>query len=265
MVYVVERYLPGLSRSDLLRGLSGLEQSPERNKAAAVRYLGSTIVLGDEACFCQFEGPSEAAVAEANRKAGLPFDRIVPAVTVMPDERRNPMSVSTPVPQTVEIRRSSLLGLVAAAAAVAAALTWAVLAFAVDTGSKTADRGPVEQPAAFKQFAEGISSMAKMQQAAAVLYAAGISPTDKRYVQALTSVAPVEQAAAFAGPNPRSIMDLTPGDLSAGGVWGYQLPSRQRPALGEVLASMSPESKSYVTSLMRLTFRQLAAGAAGSP
>ena len=78
MVYVVERYLPGLSRSDLLQGLSRLERDRE------VRYLGSTIVLGDEACFCQFEGPSEAAVAEANRKAGLSFDRIVPAVNVLP-------------------------------------------------------------------------------------------------------------------------------------------------------------------------------------
>ena len=80
MVYVVERYLPGLSRSDLLRGLTRLEQVSETE----VRYLGSTIVLGDEACFCEFEGPSEAAVAEANRRAGLSFDRIVLAVTVRP-------------------------------------------------------------------------------------------------------------------------------------------------------------------------------------
>ena len=78
MVYVVERYLPGLSRSDLLQGLSRLERDRE------VRYLGSTIVLDDEACFCQFDGPSEAAVAEANRRAGLSFDRIVPAVSVRP-------------------------------------------------------------------------------------------------------------------------------------------------------------------------------------
>ena len=78
MVYVVERYLPGLSRSDLLQGLSRLERDLE------VRYLGTTIVLRDEACFCQFEAPSEAAVAEVNRKAGLTFDRIVPAVSVKP-------------------------------------------------------------------------------------------------------------------------------------------------------------------------------------
>jgi hypothetical protein len=84
MVYVVERYLPGLSRSDLLYGLSRVDGDSEQGGEHAVRYLGSTIVLGDEACFCQFEGPSEEAVAEANRKAGLSFDRIVPAVIVRP-------------------------------------------------------------------------------------------------------------------------------------------------------------------------------------
>lgn len=83
MVYVVERYLPGLSRSDLLRGLSRLERAAEREESG-VRYLDSTIVLRDEACYCRFEGPTEAAIAEANRRAGLPFDRIVPAVTVRP-------------------------------------------------------------------------------------------------------------------------------------------------------------------------------------
>jgi hypothetical protein len=85
MVFVVERYLPGLLRSDLLCRLSRLERGEGRaEEPAEVRYLGSTIVLGDEACYCEFEGPSEAAVAEANRRAGLPFDRIVSAVTVTP-------------------------------------------------------------------------------------------------------------------------------------------------------------------------------------
>ncbi len=86
MVYVVERYLPGLSHSNLLHGLSRLERSieVEPGETQAVRYLGSTIVVEDEACYCQFEGPTEAAIAEANRKADLSFDRIVPAVTVTP-------------------------------------------------------------------------------------------------------------------------------------------------------------------------------------
>lgn len=85
MVYVVERYLPGLSRSDILHELTRLERTQEPPyEAGGVRYLGSTIVLRDEACYCHFEGPTEAAVAEANERAGLHFDRIVPAVTVTP-------------------------------------------------------------------------------------------------------------------------------------------------------------------------------------
>jgi hypothetical protein len=85
MVYVVERYLPGLSGSDLLRRLLELERMERAAGRTGVRYLGSTIVLRDEACYCRFEGPSEAAVAEANRRAGLSFDRIVPALTVKPE------------------------------------------------------------------------------------------------------------------------------------------------------------------------------------
>ena len=85
----VERYLPGLSRADLLPRLSLLEPVSEelRESGVEVRYLGSTIVLEDEACFCEFEGSSVAGVAEANRRADLPFDRIVPALLVQPNYR----------------------------------------------------------------------------------------------------------------------------------------------------------------------------------
>jgi uncharacterized protein DUF4242 len=85
MVYVVERYLPGLVQSEFLQSLQQLRAMNEgKGEGARVRYLGSTIVPGDEACFCEFDGPSEASVAEVNRRAGLPFDRIVPAVLVGP-------------------------------------------------------------------------------------------------------------------------------------------------------------------------------------
>ncbi|HXF97831.1 MAG TPA: nickel-binding protein [Gaiellaceae bacterium] len=77
MVYVVERYLPGMRRAALERKL---ERLGRLTRGTPVRYLGSTIVLEDEACFCHFEAPSEEAVAEANRRAGLPFSRIVAAV-----------------------------------------------------------------------------------------------------------------------------------------------------------------------------------------
>jgi hypothetical protein len=83
MVYVVERYLPGLSRANLLPRLSRLERVTQdlREKGLEVRYLGSTILLEDEACFCEFDSPSETAVAEANRGADPPVrsDRPGPA------------------------------------------------------------------------------------------------------------------------------------------------------------------------------------------
>jgi len=86
VVYVVERYLPGVAHSELLTSLERLGRATEelRSEGTRVLYLGSTIVPTDEACFCQFEGPSEAAVAEANTRAGVPFDRIVEAVPVAP-------------------------------------------------------------------------------------------------------------------------------------------------------------------------------------
>lgn len=144
MVYVVERYLPGLAHSDLLHGLSRLERVEEEQRDPhAVRYLGSTIVLGDDACFCQFEGPSEAAVAEANREAGLPFDRIVPALTVT-REGSTTMTVSPSIPHTIEMRRSRLLGGVVAVAAAAAAITWALVTYAVNTGDGSAQSTSIQ-------------------------------------------------------------------------------------------------------------------------
>ena len=91
MVYVVERYLPGVSSSELERVLVVLRRTTRemRSEGTPVRYLGSTIVPDDEACFCQFEGPSQAAVAEANRRAGVAFDRIVPAVAVLTRGQEN--------------------------------------------------------------------------------------------------------------------------------------------------------------------------------
>jgi hypothetical protein len=84
VVFVVERYLPGLDQERLVGLLGNLGRVTQdlRAEGTAVRYLGSTIVPGDEACFCQFDGASEAAVAEANERAGVPFDRIVAAVAV---------------------------------------------------------------------------------------------------------------------------------------------------------------------------------------
>ena len=47
-----------------------------------VTYLRSTFLTGDQACYCLFKGLAEQAVAQANDKAGIPYDRIVAAVHV---------------------------------------------------------------------------------------------------------------------------------------------------------------------------------------
>ena len=84
MVFVVERYVPGLEQKRLVRMLGKLGRVTQELRAEGthVEYLGSTIVPGDEACFCQFDGASEAAVVAANERAGVPFNRIVAAIAV---------------------------------------------------------------------------------------------------------------------------------------------------------------------------------------
>ena len=227
MVYVVERYLPGLHRSELLRGLLRLEQGSEKAaRGAEVRYLGSTIVLRDEACFCRFEAPSSDAVAEVNRQAGLPFDRIVAAVTVNPKGAE--MSVSPSIPATVQIKRGRLIGLVAAVAVLAAAVTWALSSFAFDSGSSTtassdvqasaignplppaslhfrvvAGPGSATAAAQDAQYVRGITAMTPVEQAAAfgghggVLDALGLAPRDEQYVKGIMQLTPAELQAAF--------------------------------------------------------------------
>jgi hypothetical protein len=194
MVYVVERYLPGLVRSHLLPGLSNLESAMEElgSEGSAVRYLGSTIVLGDEACFCEFEGPSEAAVAEVNRRAGLPFDRVVPAVLVHSNQRRGEMSVSTSIPRTARLGRSHRLVLVAALAAVIAVAAWAI-AMNVSGSSH-------------RQVRTGVPTQASVLGA--------LTPQERRYVVGIMSLTPAQLRAAFGTDQP-SIDNSTPTSLTA--------------------------------------------------
>jgi hypothetical protein len=88
--YLVERYVPGLSRSEIV-------EAAERASAAGadlaaeglpVRYLGSLFLASEESCFCEFEGPSAEAVELANRRAGIPFARVVPAQRISPADTK---------------------------------------------------------------------------------------------------------------------------------------------------------------------------------
>jgi hypothetical protein len=228
MVYVVERYLPGLTRSDLLRGLSRLEQTEDREQSE-VRYLGSTIVLEDEACFCQFEGPSEAAIADANRAAGLAFDRITPAVTVTPTERRSEMHVSIPTtPGTVQISRRRLLGVVVSAAVVAAAITGAIVGVTVGGGSTSAAPAtPLQQVYSSRVPLLPVIPGAHVVSGGSI----ALTPQEAKYVQGIVSLTPAQLVAGF-GTDVRA---------------------------AAALASLTPAERAYVESIMALTPAQLRA------
>jgi Protein of unknown function (DUF4242) len=235
MVYVVERYLPGLSRADLLPRLSRLEPVIEalRAEGSLVRYLGSAIVLEDEACFCQFEGPSVAAVAEANSRADLPFDRIVPAVLVQPTRRSDEMSVSTSIPKTAARRRSHLLAAIAALATVVALAAWAIAGHVVQPGTRSV-----------RSTAPSQASMLRP-----------LSPAARDYVLAITSMTPAEVRAAFG-------TSLTP--LPARGNSGRSM-RPGAPTLASVLRSLTPRERRYVLGITALTPVQLWAAFGTTP
>lgn len=53
-----------------------------------IRYVDTTYLPGDETVLHLFDAPSTGALGEACRRAGLEFERIVPAVSDAADDRR---------------------------------------------------------------------------------------------------------------------------------------------------------------------------------
>lgn len=235
MVYVVERYLPGLSRADLLPRLSRLEPVTEelRREGSGVHYLGSTIVLEDEACFCQFEASSVVVVAEANRRADLPFDRIVPAVLVQPTHRSSEMSISTSFAKTAGPRRSHPLTTISAIAAVIALVAAAVATYALASGTRSVRSSLPTQASVLRD----------------------LTPAGRQYVLAVASMPAVEVSAAF-GTSPTS---------AHGSHRGRGATGSGAPTLASVLRSLTPSERRYVLGIASLTPLQLWAAFGTTP
>jgi hypothetical protein len=87
--YVVECVWPGVSIAhvDVLDRRTRVIARRERRRGIPVHYLGSILLPTDEVVFFQFLAGSAAAVVETSARAGIPFQRIVPAV-------RSPMEVT---------------------------------------------------------------------------------------------------------------------------------------------------------------------------
>jgi hypothetical protein len=85
-VYMVERNLMGISMEDLAGAQKAAIATAGQMTAEgdAISYIRSTFAPGDGRCMCLFEGTSEAQVRRLNDSAGLPYDRVVPALDLTP-------------------------------------------------------------------------------------------------------------------------------------------------------------------------------------
>jgi hypothetical protein len=155
-----------------------------RARGLEVRYLGSTIVLEDEACFCEFESPSETAVAEANRRADLPFDRIVPALLVQPNHRSAEMSVSTSIPKPAGLTQSHHFAAIAAVISAIALFAGAGIATrAIESGTRPVRATVPTQTSVLRS----------------------LTPQERQYVLGILSLTPAQFQAAF-GSSPTSVL-----------------------------------------------------------
>ncbi len=86
--YMVERHLPGIT-SDRLSAAATRAKSVTAqmsDEGTPVRYLRSTFVPGEEKCYCLFDGPSADAVEQANKRAEIPYERVVEAMHIASDD-----------------------------------------------------------------------------------------------------------------------------------------------------------------------------------
>jgi hypothetical protein len=82
--YLVERYWPGVSE-DLVteaHGRLATATARLRGEGKRVRLTSSILIPKEESVFSLLEAVSEDAAAEVNRRAGVPFDRILEVTTV---------------------------------------------------------------------------------------------------------------------------------------------------------------------------------------
>jgi general stress protein YciG len=80
--FLAEFYLPAASPGGTAEALARARAAAEEvaREGDLLRLLRIIFVPGDETCFVAYEAASSEAVAEAGRRAGLDFERIVAAV-----------------------------------------------------------------------------------------------------------------------------------------------------------------------------------------
>jgi len=85
-VYMVERHLPGITMDQLAAAQKAAISTGQEMTSAGrnVRYIRSTFVPQEASCMCLFEASEPSVVEELNRKANIPFTRVVEAIDLTP-------------------------------------------------------------------------------------------------------------------------------------------------------------------------------------
>ena len=119
------------------------------------------------------------------------------------------MNATTSVPTTIQLRPTRLAGLMVAAAAVAAVVTWALLVFAVNQGTENAQRDISSSDAVLsslttqqRQYVEGVMALSPAELAATYGTGRGdvvstLSPEVRRFVEGISSMSPEQIAAGY--------------------------------------------------------------------
>jgi hypothetical protein len=86
--YIVERHLPGITPDQLAAAAGRAKKTTTEmtGEGVPVRYLRSTFVPAEEKCYCLFEGSSPSEVEEANKRAEIPYERVVEALHITRDD-----------------------------------------------------------------------------------------------------------------------------------------------------------------------------------
>lgn len=85
-VYMVERSLKGISMDQLAAAQRrAIEAAAEMTaQGTPVRYIRTTFVPDSGKCMCLFAADGEQNVKSLNEKAGIPFDKVMPAMDLTP-------------------------------------------------------------------------------------------------------------------------------------------------------------------------------------
>ena len=85
-VFMVERNLKGISMDDLAGAQKAAIATARKmsSQGETISYIRSTFAPEDGRCMCLFDGQSADQVRKLNDTAGLPYEKVVPAMDLTP-------------------------------------------------------------------------------------------------------------------------------------------------------------------------------------